>query len=86
MASPDSSSAPFAQAVLEPGTCFSSFDFQAGNLLPEEMWSADTGLELAVLNQAGLESWLAEAHDGQAVLRQLATQRAALAQTAGGKL
>jgi len=86
IASPGSSSAPFAEAVLEPGTCFSIFDFQSGNLIPEEMWSADTGLELAVLDQAGLESWLAEAHDGQAVLKQLARQRAALAQTAGGKL
>ena len=86
IASPGSSSAPFADPVLEPGTCFSIFDFQSGNLIPEEMWSADTGLELAVLDQAGLESWLAEAHDGQAVLMQLARQRAALAQTAGGKL
>jgi putative ABC transport system ATP-binding protein len=70
--------------VLEPGSCFSRFDFQAGNFKPKDMWSADTGLELAVLDQAGLDSWLAETHDGKAVLEHLAKQRSMLARTAGG--
>ena len=81
-----SSCTPSTEIVLEPGTCFSRFDFQAGNFIPEDMWSADTGLELAVLDQTGLESWLAEAHDGKAILEQLAKQHGALKQTAAGKL
>ena len=81
-----SSYSPSTETVLEPGTCFSRFDFQAGNFTPKEMWSAETGLELAVLDQAGLESWLAEVHDGKTMLEQLAKQRCALAQSAGGNL
>jgi putative ABC transport system ATP-binding protein len=80
----DSLGAPGFINVLEPGACFSRFDFQAGNFKPKEMWSADTGIELAVLDQAGLDSWLAEAHDGRTVLEHLAQQRSVHAQTAGG--
>jgi putative ABC transport system ATP-binding protein len=74
------------ETVLEPGACFTRFDFQEGNFLPGEMWSADTGLELAVLDQVGLDNWLADTHDARANLERLARQRRAHKPAQGAQL